>query len=1493
LRHIVCFLTLTLLLATCYAQTAQRGTAHRLGTIGGAVTDQNGKAIPGAKVTLSGKSGSFDATSDDQGNYAVKGLAAGTYDMSVSADGYKPFELPGIMLGAGKELPVDATLDPIPGAQPATAAPAVETPQAPAEGGAQQAPAGQEAPAGAPLVAPTVALPTLAGEGGSAIVGTATDNSGAVIPDASVSVTGPDGVTKVFKTGAQGNYIAGGLKPGAYKVTISATGFKDFEAAGVNVAQNATQRLDAVMQPAVEKQEVKVEGEKVAQVETETAQVEGTITQKEVVKIGLNGRNFTQLIALAPGVSNQTGQDEAKVGVTGSVKYSVNGGRVEYNTFNVDGADLLNTGIAGSDSTLIVYPSLDAIQEVKVLTSNYGAMYGRTASGTVLVNTKSGTSAFHGNGYEFIRNEFFNARNYFDIGRKAPLYRRNDFGYTLGGPIFIPNTYNQNKDKTFFFFSQEFRYEKTPIQYNQAVPSLAERSGDFSDVCPLNGAPTFLRSQFPDCPAAAGQDATGKLPTFQGNNLNGQGSSVNRNAAAILNSGIIPLPNAVGGCNSSINSCYDVTVSPPTTWREELLRLDHNIDPKLKLMFRYIHDSWDTTITTPQWAFIHNSFPTVENDFNGPGTSIVLRLTQTLSTTLLNDTYFSYGNSHITLNNVAGPGANLARPAILDAPCDGDQCPMGFIFNNGFGGKMPGVVVGGNNLAYGGNGFAVDSAYMPWDHTNPTYSFGDTVSKAWGKHTLQFGADVTFWQRNQTNGVIGATTGDVQGLLTFSNVGGGPGDTGNAFANFLWHGVGNGGANGLGAIQSFLQDSTQSRYYQRYQMAEPYVQDDWRVTNRLTLNLGLRISLFGTYYEKYNNIYNWSTGAVDPGLSSQVKVDGTGYLVDCSTNKNCKNGVPIFINLSNLDPRITNGLVRCGTNGTPRSCMQGHLFNPAPRVGFAWDPTGSGKTSIRGGYGIFFEHGTAQESNTGSLEGSSPTVLTMQKNFPTDWSCIGIEVTDCTDTTQPRAAYPLNVTNIPSKAVWPYVQQWSFSVQRELPKSMVATVAYVGSKGTHLTIERQLNQLLPVPASSNSGIVLNGNPFGPNEPLLPAVTSQAGDCNFFTGSSFTLLNGTVVTKDQPAFVNLEAACFGQKVSNLSTPDPNTLRTYAYGFGRVYSLQNVANASYNALQATLRRVAGPLTLGVSYTYSHSIDNASDRTDTTFVNSYDLAANRASSNFDQRHLLSISYVYQVPAIHGLTRKMSDWAHGGDAPADENPKPATDEKNIVDRLLESWEISGVTIFQSGTPFSVLNGGGGTGVSVLDNAGVANGVGAGSYPDVVANPKSPAPPGGDNSKSFGPLLLNPAAFVAPRGLTFGNAGRNFLNNPNRLNFDIAILRHFKTSEKTDLEFRWEIFNLFNTTQFRIYDPNLGNTGSNTISCYGPGAYSISSGGSPTLISGHNLNGSDYSAAGGSNIVTTFTGGVPTATTVNVDCLTGSSFLHPVNAHRPRTMQFGLKFTF
>ncbi len=609
----------------------------------------------------------------------------------------------------------------------------------------------------------------------------------------------------------------------------------------------------------------------------------------------------------------------------------------------------------------------------------------------------------------------FNARNYFDPANpeppgfqgkpkyQTPLYRRLDFGGTLSGPVFIPHVYHPATPKTFFFFSEEVRREKTPVDYHQAVPTMAERSGDFSDVCPApvpNGSTTFNPSQqFPDCPQGLGG---GNAPGFF--NI-GRTVPVNYTSSAILNSGLIPQPNAVSGCNSTNPSplphCYVGSVSPATHWREELFRIDHDLTEHERLSFRYVHDAWDTVTLVPQWGVVHNSFPTVQNQLTGPGLDMVVSLAQTLPHDFINLFSAGYVVQHITLEPQPGPGvASLSRPEVLNnpaltggmtvpgspqcalftaptnsTPSNITECPMGYIFNNGYGGNgppglLPGLDFQGNNGAYGGHGFAADTGYAPWNQSNPAFTLRDDASKTIGRHTLQWGFWGAYAQQNALSGVTGANSGDLQGLLTFSNQQS-IHTSGNAFADFLFGPgfVNNANANdaiSTAGIKSYTQDSGQGKYYNRSKTADLYLQDDFRVTSNFTVNAGLRVSLFGAWYNPNDTAYNWRPEAFNSSLGASIYIDPTnGYLVNKIGGSPVSLGKrtgPYSLDGANaLDPIITNGLVQCGANGVPDSCMSNPVFHPSPRVGFSWDPWHDGKTAIRAGYGLFWDMAQAMK----------------------------------------------------------------------------------------------------------------------------------------------------------------------------------------------------------------------------------------------------------------------------------------------------------------------------------------------------------------------------------------------------------------------------------------------------------------------------------------------------------------------------------------------------
>jgi outer membrane receptor protein involved in Fe transport len=345
--------------------------------------------------------------------------------------------------------------------------------------------------------------------------GQVTDPSNAAVPNAEVQVINEESSVKFStKTDGSGTYTVPYLPAGHYQVVVRVPGFSTSVNSGIALGMGQAFVFNVQLSVSGEQSTVTVEGgaASVSQVKTENAEVSGTITGKEVAELQLNGRNFSQLIALAPGVSNQTSQDEARVGMAGSVSYSVNGGRVEYNSFQVDGSEILNVGINKDHTSLIVTPSIDAIQEIKILTSNYGAMYPSSGNGTTLITTKSGTDKYHGSVYEFLRNEMFNAKGYFDVTNGAPLYRRQRFWRNIRRPA-VDSASLRRQGENALLFLRGSAQGNGPLPYRQAVPSLAERNGDFSDLCPYvpPGGYTSVSSKYPDCPHYNGHTYFGNI----------------------------------------------------------------------------------------------------------------------------------------------------------------------------------------------------------------------------------------------------------------------------------------------------------------------------------------------------------------------------------------------------------------------------------------------------------------------------------------------------------------------------------------------------------------------------------------------------------------------------------------------------------------------------------------------------------------------------------------------------------------------------------------------------------------------------------------------------------------------------------------------------------------------------------------------------------------------------------------------------------------------
>jgi len=743
------------------------------------------------------------------------------------------------------------------------------------------------------------------------IVGTVSDTSGAVVADARITVSNPErGFVRTAQSDPGGEYSFARVPLGSYSITVEKAGFGKLVRTGIALDAGQTLRVPVQLKVGSVSEEVIVATDPV-RVETETGAVSHVVNSTQVGELNLESRNFATLATLVPGAAPLgTGFDPSSVGVLANATISFNGVPGNFNNWEIDGTNNVDQG-SGSNS-LMIYPSIDSISEFRISTSNYSAEYGKSGGANIEVVTKSGTNRFHGDLFEFVRNDAFDANDWFLNQASLPRdpLKRNNWGFTLGGPLFIPGHYNTARDKTFFFVSEEWRSNRQGTVINQFVPSLAERQGNFSECEPADSGCT--------------------VPTIPGTNNKYPNDtvSVDPTAAALLNA-LIPLPNFG-------NTGYRAAPSLPTNFREDTFKIDHNFNDKVRAFVRYTQDAYDQNFIPTLWSSAN--YGTVLSKWTSPAISTVLHITQTINPRLLNEVVFSYSADVNTVHNFTG----------FDSPAGSINKPQGFSMQTIFPGNQSQSKLPGIQFNTGVPFVTAESTGFEFDFVDPQVAVKDNLVWSKGRHTFKTGFFLLDNHINTTTN-IGLNT---QGFLSF---GGGSNSTGNSLADMF-----------LGQIASYQEYGRvvggqlvggPGRGRWRQWDFEPYFQDDWRVTSNLTLNLGVRYFWLTPFYDVWNPTNDSVFVPSAYQASAQAQLDLNGNLIPGT------GATPLTYG---------NGLLQCGSGSIPKGCSTSYRGTVSPRLGFSWDPFGQGKTAVRGGYALNWDSSNPLHAGAG-FNGNPPT----------------------------------------------------------------------------------------------------------------------------------------------------------------------------------------------------------------------------------------------------------------------------------------------------------------------------------------------------------------------------------------------------------------------------------------------------------------------------------------------------------------------------------------
>ncbi|HXM97329.1 MAG TPA: carboxypeptidase regulatory-like domain-containing protein [Candidatus Dormibacteraeota bacterium] len=1178
--------------------------------------------------------------------------------------------------------------------------------------------------------------------------GTVTDPGGGAVAGANVSLRDiGTNATLDATTNDQGAYSFPNVNVGVYEITVKATNFKEHKATDVEVHVSTATEVNAKLELGSSSDLVTVEASDV-QVQTTTADVGAVIEGTQVRELPLNGRNFMALTQLQPGVSANNGFNTKDKGLQGGADFSVNGNPSTNNLFLVDG---VNNNDVGSNRTILIYPSVDAIAEFKMLTNSYGPEYGQASGAIISITTRSGENQFHGGLFYEGRNDKLDANSFANNlkGAPKPPLRRNDYGYHIGGPV--------KKDRLFFWWNQEWNKDNRGNLVSTCTPTAPERAGDFSaDVAAaiksLNsggsatdtttcGAPPPATFKNTGTATAPNFVATSAIPVgFRAASCSGPAGTepgcfqiAAPDAVGQLFAAYYPLPNRTVG-NGSDN--YVTNVSTRAPWREENVRVDLNLTKRNAIAFRYTQNAWSIPAPNNAFGWGDDPFATYQGNWNQPSKSIMGRLTSQISNTLINDFEFGYAHNAIIITAQGSANPNLSKQ--LDAAMP-PVWPAA--------GKTP----GGIPTMWGGLGHYGDFnsiwAIVGYNNDMSLYTYQDNLTKIHGNHAWKFGGLVSANHKNENQ--FGG--GDRPSF------GGGDGwgptiITGNALANILLPGTGTPNAyNSATCVANPAAAGCPQQYpgvnetninpvdHGKWHDIEFYAGDTWKVTRRVTLTYGFRWSFLREPYDETNQMASFSLAAYNPNgdpkdaCNGVIVVPGTSFCQAAAT----ATGLPLS----------------AGTPGVNRALISNNNHNIAPRLGIAWDVFGTGKTAFRIGAGQFYQR-----------ERVSPQVgLSNTAPF-----AIGATVTRPLDTAVPLA----NASTSPSggrspRGVAPNSWQWNVSIEQQVAHNTAVQVGYVGNVGIHQTTTYDINHV-PENAFAQGAFLASGS----------------GKTAYSSGPA-----GPVGTTCRPGGVYSAT----DKNCSYTTPSINGLRP-AGNFGSLNYFSRDGHSTYHALQVQFRsKLRNFSNIQAAYTWSHTIaDFEQDAANGgasqgSFTDIQNLRADRGNATINRPHIFVFSEVFFLPKFEH-------------------------QNGFIRETVGGWEFNTILTAESGNSITVYQSGLSQAKGKLDPnsdplvctaPGVLN-----PFPCNLqsltgtgyTNNQRPNQTGSScNSDVSGNQIFNPNAFtlIGYQLGTVGTASRGSCHGPHYVDADMGLYKNWRFKERFELRFSIDLFNAFNHSNF------------------------------------------------------------------------------------------------